>query len=407
MATTYTDASFGVRNIGDRTDSAGAAVPDVSGEEDRYAQVMFTQGVLRPVNSFLVASDTGWNVNVGSGGSKTDYAVVEGLTAGQGNYIVRLPNDLTVAINAADPSLDRIDEVYLVVQDNAYDSSSRALPRLAYRDGTAAGSPVAPGPDASWDAYMLLATIEVPGGSANSASATFTDERARAGLQLGGEEVLGRTAAGDTEVKAPSGKTVILKVGGATVGTLTSSGLTVTGNLSATGTIDGMDVSAHAHTGADGSSTVSHSDLDDLTTGDPHTQYLLESNFTKAAIDALNVDADTLDGINSSGFALSGHNHSGVYLGISSTAAAATKLATARTITLSGDVTGSTTFDGAANKTITTTVGNDSHTHDGRYYTESEANGRYYGPSSSAGRKLTISTSGPSGGSNGDIWLEY
>ena len=36
---------------------------------------------------------------------------------------------------------------------------------------------------------------------------------------------------------------------------------------------------------------------------DPHTQYLKESDFTKAAIDALNVDADTLDGIDSTGFA--------------------------------------------------------------------------------------------------------
>lgn len=41
----------------------------------------------------------------------------------------------------------------------------------------------------------------------------------------------------------------------------------------------------------------------------------------------------------------------------------ATKLATARTITLNGDVSGSTTFDGSGNKTITTTVANNSHTH--------------------------------------------
>lgn len=45
------------------------------------------------------------------------------------------------------------------------------------------------------------------------------------------------------------------------------------------------------------------------------------------------------------------------------TAAAASKLATARTITLSGDVTGSATFDGAANISITATVGDDSHNH--------------------------------------------
>lgn len=56
------------------------------------------------------------------------------------------------------------------------------------------------------------------------------------------------------------------------------------------------------------------------------------------------------------------HNHSN-YLTTTGTAAAATKLATARTIALSGDVTGSTTFNGTTNVTITATVANDSHTH--------------------------------------------
>ena len=41
----------------------------------------------------------------------------------------------------------------------------------------------------------------------------------------------------------------------------------------------------------------------------------------------------------------------------------ATKLATARTISLTGDVSGSATFDGSANATITATVADDSHSH--------------------------------------------
>ena len=62
------------------------------------------------------------------------------------------------------------------------------------------------------------------------------------------------------------------------------------------------------------------------------------------------------------GAAASSHTHSN-YLTTSGTAAAATKLATARTIALSGDVTGSTSFNGTANVTIATTVANDSHSH--------------------------------------------
>ena len=51
------------------------------------------------------------------------------------------------------------------------------------------------------------------------------------------------------------------------------------------------------------------------------------------------------------------------YLGKTATAAAASKLATARTISLTGDCSGSTTFDGTANRSISVTVNNDSHWH--------------------------------------------
>ena len=49
---------------------------------------------------------------------------------------------------------------------------------------------------------------------------------------------------------------------------------------------------------------------------------------------------------------------------ITGNAATATKLATARSIALAGDVTGSVTFDGSANVTLAATVANDSHTHE-------------------------------------------
>lgn len=47
--------------------------------------------------------------------------------------------------------------------------------------------------------------------------------------------------------------------------------------------------------------------------------------------------------------------------------ATASKLATARTITLAGDLTGSVSFDGSGNVTLTAAVTDDSHLHDGRY----------------------------------------
>ena len=61
-----------------------------------------------------------------------------------------------------------------------------------------------------------------------------------------------------------------------------------------------------------------------------------------------------------------------------SNAVSATKLATARTFDITGDVTGTAvSFDGSANVAFTAIVGNDTHTHDTRYYTETESNARF------------------------------
>ena len=55
----------------------------------------------------------------------------------------------------------------------------------------------------------------------------------------------------------------------------------------------------------------------------------------------------------------------------------ADKWTTARTLSLSGDASGSVSWDGSANATLSVAVANDSHTHDGRYYTEAEADSRF------------------------------
>ena len=56
------------------------------------------------------------------------------------------------------------------------------------------------------------------------------------------------------------------------------------------------------------------------------------------------------------------------------------------TLTLNGDVSGSATFTNLGNATLTVAVANDSHTHDGRYYTESESDSRF---TASAGDVMT------------------
>ena len=55
----------------------------------------------------------------------------------------------------------------------------------------------------------------------------------------------------------------------------------------------------------------------------------------------------------------------------------ADKWTSARTITLGGDLSGSVSIDGSANVTLTAAVANNSHNHDGRYYTETETNNKF------------------------------
>ena len=65
-------------------------------------------------------------------------------------------------------------------------------------------------------------------------------------------------------------------------------------------------------------------------------------------------------------------------LSIGGTAARATALVTARTIDITGDIVANAVpFDGTANIAIVASVVNDSHTHDTRYYTETEATARF------------------------------
>ena len=100
----------------------------------------------------------------------------------------------------------------------------------------------------------------------------------------------------------------------------------------------------------------------------------------------------------------------GEYLPIAGVANEATILETARTIDITGDITATAVpFDGSANISINAAVNNDSHTHDARYYTESEVNTKVNArmlPHTGTDSQVIVSTGSPSGGQNGDIWLK-
>lgn len=176
--TTYVDSTFSANVIGARTDSAGAAVTDFTSEEARFIGNLLSEGYIPPTGSFRVQAQASpdMTVKVGSGTAKADYYVVAGEVAGQGNYIVRLDvANQNVTIDPADASQARTDEIYLVVRDNVYDASSRALPQIGYRKGDLGGA--APGPDGAWEASAKLATIAVAAAATTITSGVITDNR--------------------------------------------------------------------------------------------------------------------------------------------------------------------------------------------------------------------------------------
>ena len=168
---------------------------------------LFSAGITAPVLAYEVVAGAGATMNIilGSGAAKVDIALVQGDISGQGNYLVRFDEaSKTIALDAADPSDPRIDEVYLVVYDDIYDSTSRSLPRFAVRKGDPAASPALPGPDAAWESFLLLAEVTIPAAAADILAATIVDKRVYAALLIQG----GGTA-GDIKMtgrtSAPSG----------------------------------------------------------------------------------------------------------------------------------------------------------------------------------------------------------
>ncbi len=290
----FTDTTFGVRSIGARTDAAGSAVTDISAEEDRFANIFVSEGYISPPEAFEPTPSTGFDLIIGSGTTETDYYVIEGAGVGQGNYVVRL-NDAseTVTLAAADLSNPRIDEVYLLVMDNAYDASGLVLPRIAVRQGDAAPDPSAPGPHGAWLAYSLIASIAIPAAAADISESTVTDWRPRSQSNVDAP-TLGGLAAAAFATSGHDHDATYAALAHVTDGS---------GHPDATGSVDGME------------SAADKTKLNALATG-------AEANLSASEVLTLiktvdgsgsGLNADLLDGQSGAAFAASGLLHDGTY----------------------------------------------------------------------------------------------
>ena len=290
----FTDTTFGARSIGARTDAAGDPVTDINAEEDRFANIFVSEGYISPPEAFEPTPSTGFDLILGSGVADTDYYVVEGAGVGQGNYVVRLDDaSETVTLAAADLSNPRIDEVYLLVMDNAYDASGLVLPRIAVRQGDPGADPSVPGPDSSWLAYALIASIAIPAAAADISESTVTDERPQSQSNVDAPTLGGLAAsafaASDHDHDADYAALAHVTDG--------------SGHPDATGSVDGME------------SAADKSKLNALATGAEANLSASEVLTLIKTVDASGsgLNADLLDGQQGSAFAASGLLHDGTY----------------------------------------------------------------------------------------------
>ena len=148
-----------------------------------------------------------------------------------------------------------------------------------------------------------------------------------------------------------------------TLAPLDTGALSVEGNVTVTGTVDGRDVAS------DGSK------LDGIEAGATGDQSASEILTAVKTVDGSGsgLDADLLDGQQGS-----------YYLDWTHVTNKPDP-----SVTLSGDVSGSATMTDLGSINITTVVANDSHTHDGRYYTETEVGNFFSGTTAITGYNKT------------------
>lgn len=144
-------------------------------ENDRLTQqaiVGAANGVIGGGSYAVTAQGTpNMTVNIAPG-----YATLIGATtSSQGTYVAT--NDATVVqtITTADPSLPRIDIIFLQVNDSAYTGATNSV-TLSYLAGTPAASPAIPAPTGS-ATYYILAQIAVAAGATTIPQTSITDRR--------------------------------------------------------------------------------------------------------------------------------------------------------------------------------------------------------------------------------------
>lgn len=202
-------------------------------------------------------------------------------------------------------------------------------------------------------------------------------------IDIAGNSATSTLAANATKLATPRS----IAIGGDATGSANfdgSGGILITVNVTDAESLNGFDENDFEPIGSASAAVAAH-----IAAPDPHTQYFNQSRgdirYLKIGDQA--ADSDLLDGQEGAFYRNASSLNAGtiadarlpatISSDITGNAQTASALATARTISLAGDLSGSASFDGSSNITITAAVANDSHTHDARYYTKAEADANF------------------------------
>jgi hypothetical protein len=237
-----------------------------------------------------------------------------------GNFTVDVAGDINLDADGGDVVLQDGGVTYASFNNNAND--------LIIKSGTTTA------------ATFSGANVDFAGTLAATGSATFDST----------VNIVGDTAITSGDLTVNTGNVNIggaLGVTGTITGDLDGNAATATA-LETARTIGGVSFDGTANINLPGVNAAGNQN----TSGNAATATALETARTIGGVSFDGTSNINLPGVNTAG----NQNTSG-------NAATATKLATPRNITLSGDVTGSASFDGSANASITAVIADDSHNH--------------------------------------------
>ena len=388
----FTDLYLGVKSSAPTLDNDGDALQTGALYYDSTAEQLYIwEGSSWDQAAFSVSGAvTSFNTRTGavtlsSGDVTTALGYTPYNSTNPNSYVVQSDIDTSIAnlVDSAPAALDTLNELAAALGDDA-NFSTTVTNSLATKAPLASpaltGTPTAPTATANTNTTQLATTAYVQGELANEANwntAYSWGNHASEGYL---------TSFTETDPTVPTHVKNITTTNVSNWNTAYGWGdhgaegyLTGNQTITLSGDVSGSGTTSISVTVADDSHNHVVGNIDNFTESVQDIAGAMFSGNTESGISAVYQDGDgTIDlNVNDPTISLTGAVTGSATMTNLGNVSIATTATADPTLTLTGDATGSATFTNLGNASLTVAVVNDSHTHDGRYFTETESDGRY------------------------------